>query len=78
MEELHIAIELDGLVGVYSRASERIVLIVFSATTPDTPQTSEEASEVAVVDPAGIPWDELAFWSTERALREHLGRRAPA
>ena len=82
MEELHIAIELDGLVGVYSRATERIVLIVFSATTADTPQTSEEAREVAVVDPAGIPWNELAFWSTERAMREHLGMpsswRAPA
>ncbi len=23
-------------------------------------------------DPADLPWDELAFWSTERALRDFL------
>jgi hypothetical protein len=72
MEELHIGIELDGLIGVYSKPTERIVLIVFAATTTDTPRTSDEATEFAVLDPADIPWAALAFWSTERALRDHL------
>lgn len=72
MEEVHVAVELQHLVGVYSRPDTPIVLIVYAATTADEPRTSEEASEVAVVDPAGIPWDELAFWSTELALRDYL------
>jgi hypothetical protein len=72
MEELHIAVELHHVVGVYSRPDSPIVLIVYAATTSDEPRTSEEASEVAIVDPAGIPWEELAFWSTELALRDYL------
>ena len=71
-EELEIDIELGGLVGVYSRAEDRIVLVVFHATTTQTPRTTEEATEVTAFAPADIPWDELAFWSTERALRDAL------
>jgi ADP-ribose pyrophosphatase YjhB (NUDIX family) len=78
MEEVHIAVELTHLVGVYSRADSQIVLIVYAATTTDQPRTSEEASEVAVVDPAGIPWEELAFWSTELALRDYLSGPSPS
>ena len=72
MEELEIRVELTGLVGVYSREGDRIVLVVFSAVTDDEPQLTDEATEILVVEPDAIPWDELAFWSTERALREFL------
>ena len=71
-EELEIDIELGGLVGVYSRADERIVLVVFHARALATPRTTEEATEVRAFAPDEIPWGELAFWSTERALREAL------
>jgi 8-oxo-dGTP diphosphatase len=71
-EELGIAIELQALVGVYSRAEERTVLIVYSARTEEQPRRTEEASEVEVFDRAGLPWDELAFWSTRDALRDFL------
>ena len=76
-EELEIDVELHGLVGVYSRPDSPIVLIVYAATTRDTPQTTEEACEVAHYDPADLPWSALAFWSTERALRDALSARAP-
>ena len=76
-EELEIDIELDGLVGVYSRADERVVLVVFSATTTGTPRTTEEATEVRAYAPDELPWGELAFWSTERALRDSLARGYP-
>jgi 8-oxo-dGTP diphosphatase len=72
-EELGIEIELGPVVNVYSRAEERVVLIVYRATTTGTPQTSEEASEVRTFHPDELPWDELAFWSTDRALRDYLG-----
>lgn len=72
MEELQIRVELNGLVGVYSREGDRIVLVVFSAVTDDEPQLTDEATEVLVVDRDSIPWSELAFWSTEQALRDFL------
>jgi ADP-ribose pyrophosphatase YjhB (NUDIX family) len=71
-EELGIAIELGPLVGVYSRPDERVVLIVYRATTTETPRTSEEAIEVRAFAPGAIPWADLAFWSTEQALRDVL------
>jgi ADP-ribose pyrophosphatase YjhB (NUDIX family) len=79
-EELAIEIEIDGLIGVYSRAQERVVLIVYRARTRQAPRTSAEAIEVASFAPDEVPWDELAFWSTELALRDALGvpARQPA
>ena len=72
-EELEIDVELGALVGVYSRAEDRIVLVVYAATPLGTPRETEEATEVRAFAPADVPWDELAFWSTERALRDALG-----
>jgi 8-oxo-dGTP diphosphatase len=72
-EELDIAIELGPLVGVYSRAEERTVLIVFSAKARQHPSTTDEATEVHAFDRTDLPWDELAFWSTREALRDFLG-----
>jgi ADP-ribose pyrophosphatase YjhB (NUDIX family) len=69
-EELEIDITLDGLHGVYSRPDDRIVLIVFTATTTDAPQRTAEATEVRAFELDELPWEELAFWSTELALRE--------
>ena len=73
-EEMRIGVELDGLVGVYSRGDDRIVLIVFAAQALAVPQTTEEATEVRPFGREEIPWRELAFWSTEAALRDFLAR----
>ena len=75
MEELEIEVELGPVVGVYSRPEDRVVLIVYSATTTQAPQTTDEAPEVRAFAPDDLPWDALAFWSTERALREFLSAR---
>jgi ADP-ribose pyrophosphatase YjhB (NUDIX family) len=71
-EEMEIEVELGGLVGVYSRDDDRIVLVVYEASAKGEPATTEEATEVGAFAPAEIPWDELAFWSTEAALRDSL------
>ncbi|WP_354700799.1 MutT/NUDIX hydrolase [Paraconexibacter sp. AEG42_29] len=71
-EELRITVTLEALHGVYSRPEERVVLIVYTAHTRDVPQLTPEATEVQAFAPDAIPWDELAFWSTERALRDLL------
>jgi ADP-ribose pyrophosphatase YjhB (NUDIX family) len=75
MEELEIEVELGPVVGVYSRPEDRVVLIVYAATTTQAPQTTDEAPEVRAFAPQDVPWDALAFWSTERALREFLSGR---
>jgi 8-oxo-dGTP diphosphatase len=77
-EELEIDIELQELVGVYSRAEDRVVLVVFAATALGTPATTEEATEVRAFAPHTLPWNELAFWSTERALRDALAPGYPS
>ncbi|MGI8714209.1 MAG: NUDIX domain-containing protein [Solirubrobacteraceae bacterium] len=69
-EELGLAIELGPLVGVYSRGEDRVVLIVYRALAIGEPRTTPEAIEVRAFHPAEIPWPELAFWSTELALRD--------
>ena len=71
-EELEMEIELGALVGVYSRAAERIVLVVFHARALGIGRETDEASEVRAFAPGELPWDELAFWSTARALRDAL------
>jgi ADP-ribose pyrophosphatase YjhB (NUDIX family) len=72
-EEIGVTVELGHLVGVYSRAEERVVLIVYLGRALGTPGTSEEAVEVRRFAPGALPWGELAFWSTERALRDAFG-----
>ena len=72
MEELEIEVELGGLVGVYSRANDRVVLIVYRGTASQAPRVTPEAIEVRAYRPDEIPWGELAFWSTELALKEYL------
>ena len=71
-EELEIEIELGDLVGVYSRAADRVVLVVFAARALGSPRETEEATEVRAFDPADLPWEELSFWSTTQALRDAL------
>jgi ADP-ribose pyrophosphatase YjhB (NUDIX family) len=73
-EEIRAEVALGDLVGVYSRADERVVLIVFAARITDTPQTTPEAPQVEAFEPDEIPWKELAFWSTTNALRDFLAR----
>ncbi len=73
-EELQIDIALTELVGVYSRPQDRVVLIVFAATTTQPPKTTPEAIEVTLFQPDEIPWQELAFWSTTNALKDFLER----
>ena len=73
-EEIEADVELGGLVGVYSKPDERVVLIVFAATIEDQPRTTPEALQVEAFAPDEIPWQELAFWSTTNALKDFLAR----
>ncbi|MTD46500.1 NUDIX domain-containing protein [Conexibacter sp. W3-3-2] len=71
-EELDVAITLGPLVGIYSQPTDRVILIVYAARTDETPRTTPEATEVRAFAPDEVPWEDLAFWSTEQALRDLL------
>ena len=74
-EETGLQVALRGLVGVYSYPSSPIVIVVYqAAVTGGTLTTCHENDCVEWVAPAKIPWDALAFPSTEEALRDYLGR----
>lgn len=73
-EELEIDVELGELVGVYSRAQDRVVLVVFAARAIGVARETAEATEVRAFAPAELPWDELSFWSTTQALRDLLAK----
>jgi ADP-ribose pyrophosphatase YjhB (NUDIX family) len=74
-EELAIEVRIGDLVGVYSSAKDRVVVVVYAAVALGEPQVTEEALEVRAFAADEIPWDELAFWSDKQALRDHLGRQ---
>jgi 8-oxo-dGTP diphosphatase len=78
MEEMAIEIAIEGLVGVYSRAEDRTLVVVYAASARGTPSRTEEALEVCAFAPTEIPWQALAFWSDEKALRDLLTARAVA
>jgi ADP-ribose pyrophosphatase YjhB (NUDIX family) len=71
-EEVGVRATIGNLVGVYSKPTEHTVKVVYAATTDGTPRITDEALEVRAFDPMDIPWQELAFWSDARALRDFL------
>lgn len=73
LEEAGLVIELQGLVNIYSYSSHSPIIIVYAATAiGGTLAPDEESSEIALFTPDAIPWDGLAFRSTEEALRHYF------
>ncbi len=76
VEETGYRARLEGLVGVYRSLGPRgihVVLVAYSATpTSETDRGCEEVQEVRWYPTAELPWTELAFPSTDSALRDFL------
>jgi len=73
-EETGLEIQIEKLVNVYSYPGRAPVIIVYSATlTGGCLGCDEEGLEARFFAADAIPWDELAFRSTDEALREFLG-----
>ena len=74
-EEAGLRVRLHGLHGVFSYPDVTVVLIVYTASvTGGTLTAGDECDEAVWTDPAGIPWEELAFPSTVDALRSWIER----
>ncbi|HLJ69326.1 MAG TPA: NUDIX hydrolase [Chloroflexota bacterium] len=74
-EELNMEVRIRGLLNVYSRPSVPSVVIVYLADALTPPSGGRETLEFASFAPSEVPWQELAFWNTEAALREWLETR---
>jgi ADP-ribose pyrophosphatase YjhB (NUDIX family) len=77
LEEARIDVEIGSLLLLANVKHARQVHVFFRSRmrTPDFGVT-HESLEVKLVDERDIPWDDLAFPSTEAALRHYVADRA--
>jgi len=76
-EETGLKVDLGGVLGVYSYAGTPIVIVVYRARVVGGEiRICHENDRVEWVEPEKIPWEELAFPSTEAALRDLLASRS--
>ena len=74
LEETGIEIRLERLLNIYSYAGRVPVIIVYAAAmVGGCLGCDDEGLEARFFEPGEIPWEELAFRSTQEALREFLG-----
>ena len=77
-EEVGLDIEILGLLGAFSFQDSEVVVVTYAArATSGDPTVGDESLEVRTFDPAGIPWEQLAFPSTRLALEAYLSGLKP-
>jgi ADP-ribose pyrophosphatase YjhB (NUDIX family) len=75
-EEALAQVEIGSLLAVVHVLHARQVHVFFRAVLPEARYgAGHESLEVELVEPAAIPWEDLAFPSTEFALRHYLDDR---
>ena len=73
-EETGLDVRLGRLIDIYSYTGRTPVIVVYAATMiGGALGCDDEGLEARFFEPETIPWDELAFRSTQQALREFLG-----
>ena len=73
-EETQLRVEVGRLIGAYSRPHAGVVTLIYEAQiVGGEPLPGLESTEVRGFGPDEIPWDELAFSTTESALRDWIG-----
>jgi len=76
-EEAHAAVVVGSLLAVVHVLHAQQVHVFFRATLPEARYgVGEESLEVALLSAADIPWADIAFPSTDFALRHYLEDRA--
>ena len=78
LEETGLIIEPGEIIGLYTRLEAAVVTIAFEARiVGGVPMVTPEALEVRSFAPPDIPWDGIAFNTTQWALRDWLALRHP-
>ena len=74
-EEAGLDVRIDRLINIYSYHGRTPVVLVYAATmTGGCLECDDEGLEAKFFSADEIPWDELAFHSTEEALRAFFKR----
>jgi 8-oxo-dGTP diphosphatase len=78
LEETGLVVEPREIVGLYTRSEAAIVVIAFvAAIVGGAPTRTPEALEIRPFAPEAIPWPQIAFRTTEWALRDWVRRVRP-
>ena len=78
LEETGLLVEPGSIIGLYTRPEAAIVVIAFEARIVGGAATpTAEALEVRPFRPDAIPWPEIAFRTSEWALRDWIRRVRP-
>jgi 8-oxo-dGTP diphosphatase len=76
LEECGLEIRARGIIGLYSYEGQIPTIAVFGADViGGEPVPLDETMDVKGFPRDGLPWSEMAFPSTEQALKDYLGNR---
>ena len=75
MEEANLAVSDLSLIGVYTRTGPGVVVVVYEGLASGRGSVGDESLEVGWFKPQEIPWPELAFDTTNWALKDWMNRR---
>ena len=75
LEECGVEIRAKGIIGLYSYEGQIPAIAVFRAdVVGGEPVPLDETMDVRGFSRDGLPWSEMAFPSTEQALKDYLRR----
>jgi len=78
LEETGLLVEPVGLVGLYSRVQAAVVVVAYEARiVGGEPRVTHESLETRAFAPEAIPWPDVAFETSLRALRDWVARVRP-
>jgi ADP-ribose pyrophosphatase YjhB (NUDIX family) len=73
LEETGLEVRVSGIVGLYSYEGQIPAIAVFRAEViGGEPIPLDETMDIETFSRDGLPWAELAFPSTEQALKDYL------
>jgi ADP-ribose pyrophosphatase YjhB (NUDIX family) len=78
LEETGLRVEPGTIVGLYSRVPAAVVVVAYEARiVGGSPLITHESLETRPFAPDAIPWSEVAFETSIRALRDWVARVRP-
>jgi len=78
LEETGLLVEPVAIVGLYSRVQAAVVVLAYEARiVGGEPRATHESLETRPFAPEAIPWPEIAFETSIRALRDWVARVRP-
>ncbi len=78
LDKTGLRVSLLGILNVYSFPPHEVVTVIYAGDTLDgTLAGAGESAPVQAFAPEQVPWEELAFQTTQAALRDYLRRYFP-